>query len=58
VGASWRGFGGGSLALGEDFVAGFFLACGFGATFLATVAGVAGASRCTGGVGSTGAGAD
>ncbi|MGH3307219.1 MAG: hypothetical protein ACRDOX_05975 [Nocardioides sp.] len=38
------GFRGGSFALGEDFRAGFFLACGFGATFFATSAGVTGAS--------------
>jgi hypothetical protein len=35
---------GGSLALGEDFFAGFVLARGFGATFFATSAGVTWAS--------------
>ena len=40
-GVSSAGFrGGGSFALGEDFFAGFFRACGFGATFFATSAGV------------------
>jgi hypothetical protein len=57
TGASWRGFRGGSFPLGEDFFAGFFRACGFGATFFATSAGVTGGPGCTGVAGLTGAAA-
>jgi hypothetical protein len=49
--------GGGSFALGEDLLAGFCRACGFGAMFFATSAGVTGGSAATGGAGSAGAGA-